>query len=185
MESVKEALDILLREHQEAYTTAGQLPMTDYVPEWNAPCYTSNELEEGAETVGWKPVRQAPSTDFANVEKALDFKIEPSLKTFYGQIWGGDVEVAFRDKSLTLIFAQCEQDMIRLQENLIGHVMMKQRLKQPVTWFIGVGEEEDLMLTLSQDTGVVGLEYVGQEQHEVLAGDLTSFLEQLQVNVVT
>ncbi|RTE86983.1 MULTISPECIES: SecY-interacting protein [Gammaproteobacteria] len=177
-----EALLLALHEkHQLQHEKEGTLPVTDYVEEWEAPCYLKEHLESGEEQIAWKWVKQQPKTDFANVEKALELEIDSQLQNFFATVWAGDIDVSFRDRALTLLQVQGPEDMERLQQNLIGHVMMKQRLKQPITWFIGLTDEDDLLLTVSQETGVVGLEYVGKEQHEVLSSDLPTFLKELEL----
>ena len=70
-------------------------------------------------------------------------------------------------------------DFIRLQQNLIAHVLMKRRLKQRETLFFAVTDEEDSMLSVLNSTGEVYLEQTGQEVKQLLAPDLLSFLRQL------
>lgn len=177
MKEVKAALTQLHRAYAGHYKNKGLLPTTEYVDEWQAPCYVG-EAEEGF--IAWQAVEQEPVTDFANVEQALNMRLHESVKTFFCTYWAGDLDAQFQGHSLTLLQVQLPDDVERLQQNLIGHVMMKQKLKQPITLFIGVGAEDDLILSINNETGSVGFEYVGKEQHELLASDLAYFLERVE-----
>jgi len=63
---------------------------------------------------------------------------------------------------------------------------MKRRLKQPETVFIGLGSEDDgLLVTIDNQSGAVGLEWVGKEQHDVLSDSLAAWLDNCQPQVET
>lgn len=177
MSEVKKVLAQVHKSYAAHYEAQGSIPTTEYVDEWQSPCYQG--APEG-EHIAWQAVEQVPSTEFNNVEKALELKLHHSVKDFFSRYWAGDLQVRFREHNLTLLQVQLPEDAERLQQNLIGHVMMKQRLRQPVTLFIGLGAEDDLILSVNNETGSVGLEYVGKEQHEVLASDLVFFLERVE-----
>ena len=74
--------------------------------------------------------------------------------------------------------AWSKADFERLQQNLIGHLMMKARLKQSPTLFFAVTDEEDLNIVIDNIKGNVALEYVGKEPHKVLATSLAEFISQ-------
>ncbi|WP_113906214.1 SecY-interacting protein [Aliidiomarina celeris] len=177
MSNVSNVLTELHERYQRMYADAGLLPRTDYIKEWDSPCYSGSV--EGEE-VAWQPIVQQPPLNFSNVEDALALAIHNDLKDFFAGFWAGDLQVRFRDLSFTLLQVQSQQDAERLQQNLIGHVLMKQRLKQNITLFFGVGIEDDLMLSMNNATGAIGLEYAGKEPHVVLAGDLSSFLREVE-----
>ena len=126
MSNVSNVLTELHERYQRMYTDAGLLPRTDYIKEWDSPCYSGSV--EGEE-VAWQPIVQQPPLDFSNVEDALALTIHKDLKDFFAGFWAGDLQVRFRDLSFTLLQVQSQQDAERLQQNLIGHVLMKQRLK--------------------------------------------------------
>lgn len=177
MIAVANALHLLHKKYAAAYQVEQRLPTTEFVEAWSSPCY-QGKADQGF--IGWQAISQEPATCFSDVEKALEFTLHPSVKDFFSGYWAGDLHVKFADYKLTLLQLQLPADAERLQQNLIGHVLMKQRLGQPLTLFIGVGsEEDDLIVSVDNGTGVVGLEYVGKEQHEVLASDLAFFLEQV------
>ncbi len=49
-------------------------------------------------------------------------------------------------------------DFERLQQNLIGHILMKQKLKQAITLFFAVTDEDDIILSVNNNTGEVWAE---------------------------
>jgi len=53
---------------------------------------------------------------------------------------------------------------------------MKQRLKQAETVFFAVTDEEDMIITINNETGAVWVERVGCEPHKKLADSLAQFL---------
>lgn len=176
MNAVKMALEALHVRYARCYEKRDALPTTEYISGWDAPCYRGKPKSGD---IGWEAVVQDPSLGFDNVEKALELSLDEGVKAFYGTFYAGDMYVEFREQPLVLLQVLHPEDGERLQKNLIGHVLMKQRLEQPITLFIGITDEDDLMLTVDNTTGAVGLEYVGQPQHEILAGDMESFLERL------
>lgn len=72
-----------------------------------------------------------------------------------------------------------EDDFIRLQENLIGHLVTQRRLKLPPTQFIATLESEFDMISVCNLNGEVILETFGTTKRRVLAADTASFLSQL------
>jgi SecY interacting protein Syd len=58
---------------------------------------------------------------------------------------------------------------------------MKRRLKQRETIFFAVTDDDDIMLSVLNETGAVFLEHAGCEVKEQLAGSLTEFLQQLSL----
>lgn len=181
MQSVYQALADLHQRYQEAYAAAQCLPQTEYISNWDAPCY-QGKPKSGE--IGWKAVPQEPALDFGGLEHGLEMPIQDSVKAFFSSFFAGDMVLRFREQFVTLLQVMHPEDGERLQQNLVGHVLMKQRLRQPVTLFIGLTDEDDLLVTVNNTTGAVGLEYVGQEQHAILAGDLEAFLERLEPIVV-
>jgi len=130
--------------------------------------------------VAWWPVAQTTPLDFSGIERGLDLPLHPSVKEFYATLWGADLPVAHERGPANLLLLWHPGDFIRLQQNLISHVLMKRRLKQRETLFFAVTDEEDTMLSVLNSTGEVFLEQTGQEVKQLLAPDLLSFLRQLK-----
>lgn len=177
MQSIYQAMQALHQRYQQAYEAAGTLPRTEYLSNWDAPCYRGKPKSG---EIAWQAVEQTPALDFSGVEKGLEMPIQASVQRFYNSFYAGDLMVRFREQFLVLLQVMHPEDGERLQQNLIGHVLMKQRLRQHITLFIGLTDEDDLLLTVNNDTGAVGLEYVGKEQHAILAGDMEVFLQRLE-----
>lgn len=132
------------------------------------------------EQVAWWPVRQQQPLDFSGLEQGLELELHQSLKDFYSLYWGGELTLQHEKGRATLLLLWHPADFIRLQQNLIGHVLMKRRLKQRETIFFAVTDEDDTMLSVLNSTGEVYLEHTGVEVKTLLAADLTSFLRQLR-----
>lgn len=59
----------------------------------------------------------------------------------------------------------------------------EEKLKQPPTWFIGLLDEGDKMLTINNSDGSVWIEIPGEEQSEQLSTSLTAFIEALSPRI--
>lgn len=182
-DGVRRILADLHQRYQAVYDDQLLQPLTEYIDDWHAPCY-DGEVRYGL--IPWKAVLQQPETAFDGVEQGLECKLNEQVKTFYQSFFAADLHLSFESHPLTLSQVMCVEDVERLQRNLIAHVLMKRRLGQPVTLFIGTGEEsEDLIISVDNDTGVVGLEYAGQPHHCILASSLAEFLTACTPRVVT
>ncbi|TKB49724.1 SecY-interacting protein [Ferrimonas sediminicola] len=157
--------------------THGHLPVTDR-PE-------SGPAGAGDHPRGqlWQPAARAPF-DFANLARALELTLHPSLAAFYGHYYAGNPGFDAPFGAGELLQPWNEEDFEFLQENLIGHAMMKQKLKQPPTWFIGVMADSDLMLVLDNGDGSIWLELPGMEPETRVADSLEALLQSLSPRVV-
>lgn len=180
--SVVSALDQLIERYQQVYAEHGAALVTEAHDEWQAPIYTQRIDED---TMQWQPVRQAQPMQFSDLANALEQPFHADISDLYGTWFAADLNVSFADHPLVLLQVHGTEDGERLQANLAGHVLMKRRLRQPITLFIGLAEEsDDLLITLNNETGQVGLEFVGREQHEILADSVAEFLQKLVPRVV-
>ena len=73
-----------------------------------------------------------------------------------------------------------EEDFERLQQNLIGHLLMKKRLKQAPTLFFALTDEDDFVLSVLNSTGEVVLEQVGRPPQKVISPSLPAFIATLR-----
>lgn len=129
--------------------------------------------------VQWQPVLQQPQADFSNVEHALELRLHSDIKQFYQLYYGAGLAAQHTRGKLMLLMVWNSDDVKRLQENIIGHIIMKRRLKQRETVFFATTEDDDIMLSVLNSSGEVYLEHVGQEVSEKLADSLAQFMDQL------
>jgi SecY interacting protein Syd len=163
----------------------GHLPTIEHDEQWLSPC------ELGPHDTNlhyWQPVAmdseqltndQEESLTFTNVESALDIELHQDIKTYFTTIFSGDIEAHCDEGELSLLFAWNKEDFERLQENIIGHILMKQRLKQAETVFFAVTDEEDMIISIDNGSGEVWVERVGCKPHKKLSDSLAEFIRQL------
>jgi SecY interacting protein Syd len=176
-----------VKKHQEVNS---HLPRVEQDEQWPSPCEitfgdaTENKpLLEGE--VHWQPVNIEIEEffDFDNVENALEITLHQDIKTYFTTIFSESLDATSEDGGLTLLFAWNKDDFQRLQENIIGHILMKQRLKQTETVFFAVTDEEDMIISLDNNTGEVWVEQVGCKPHKKLADSLGQFIMTLTPQV--
>lgn len=170
------------KQHNEQF---GYLPIIEQDELWPSPC------EKGAHDDShnyWQPVAvnneqqgdgSLEKLSFANVESALELEIHQDVKTYFTTIFSSDIEAKCDEGKLSLLFAWNREDFDRLQENIIGHILMKQRLKQSETVFFAVTDEEDMIISIDNANGEVWVERVGCKPHKKLSDSLVAFIAQL------
>ncbi|MGG4608903.1 SecY-interacting protein [Providencia sp. Me31A] len=137
-------------------------------------------VRTGENWVYWEP-KPFPHTK-ANLEKvatALDISLQTDIHVFYTTQLAGDMKAKFRDITLSLVQVWSDEDFIRLQENLIGHLVTQKRLKLPPTLFIATLDSEIEMVSMCNLTGEIILEKFGSQERRVLSSSLMAFLEEL------
>ncbi|WP_290622842.1 SecY-interacting protein [Arsukibacterium sp. UBA5043] len=142
-----------------------------------APCQL-NVLDDNY--VSWQPVLQQPPADFSNVEQALELQLHSDIKQFYSLYYGAGLGANHNRGPLQLLMVWDEADLARLQENIIGHILMKRKLKQPETVFFALTDDDSIVLSVLNRSGEVYLETVGKDVSEKLADSLVEFFKQLQ-----
>lgn len=162
----------------------GHLPMIEQDNDWPSPCENGG-VSHSALSHGqtfWQPVNieQKEKIHFDNVESALELSLHPDIKTYFTTLYSESLDARCEEGELSLLFAWNENDFQRLQENLIGHVLMKQRLKQKETLFFAVTDEEDMIVSIDNESGTVWVERVGCEPHKKLAESLAQFISKLR-----
>lgn len=175
------------------------LPILEHDEEWPSPCElpldgTSDEKNIdnsflSAGEVFWKPALMKtsaqcePEFTFDNVESALDMALHCDIKTYFTTLFSESLDASCEEGNLALLFAWNDADFQRLQENLIGHILMKRRLKQAETVFFAVTDEEDMIISIDNQSGSVWVERVGCEPHKRLAKSLAEFISILKPQV--
>ena len=177
-----------LRQFSEQYITVyqqkhGCLPTIEHDDEWPSPCEINATkrpiLPQGE--VYWQPVNVEKSEElsFTNVESALELTLHDDIKTYFTTLYSESIEAKCTEGELSLLFAWNKDDFERLQENLIGHILMKRRLKQEETVFFAVTDEEDMIISVDNVSGSVWVERVGCKPHKQLSVSLAQFISQL------
>ncbi|QAV22499.1 SecY-interacting protein [Proteus hauseri] len=133
----------------------------------------------GDEAVYWLPQPFIGTHKLEKVEKAMGITIRPELHDYFSTQFAGDMQVCFRNINFSLIQIWSEEDFIRLQENIIGHLVTQKRLKLTPTLFIGTTDSEKDIISVCNVSGEVILETFGQKKKEVLAESLSIFLSEL------
>ena len=176
---VTQALDKFIQKYQLAAKSAPSLLMTEYDPQWPSECYLS--LDSNSDNlVQWRPVKREQVGNLDGLVSALDMPIHPDIVSFYSTYWSNNLNAKTAKGDLQLLQAWNQDDFERLQQNLIGHILMKRRLKQPETLFFALTDEDDFILTLDNQSGEVLLEQVGLLPKEVVAANLPAFIETLE-----
>ncbi len=172
-------------QHTEQF---GHLPLMDHDEQWLSPCEVGPHDDKHHY---WQPFvmdneqvkdDKLESLSFTNVESALNLELHPDIKTYFTTIFSGDIEALCHEGQLSLLFAWNREDFDRLQENIIGHILMKQRLKQAETVFFAVTDEEDMIISVDNSNGEVWVERVGCKPHKKLSDSLACFIKELTPN---
>lgn len=139
--------------------------------------------EAGVDPVYWQDVKREQAANFDNVAHAMSIDLHPDINEFYGHVFAAPLQFDAEFGEGELLQSWNEQDFEYLQQNIIGHLMMKSKLKQPATWFIGILGDGDVMLTVNNESGVVCKEIPGEEQSEELAPSLETFIQMLRPKI--
>lgn len=140
-------------------------------------------VQETENIVIWEPVQREICGDFSNVEKGISLFLHPGIKAFYSTLYCGDMKGTFEGQTLELIQIWNQEDWLRLQENILGHLLMQKRLKQNPTVFIASTKDEENIISICNMTGAVILERIGTDERSPLAPDLAIFLAKLEPEI--
>ena len=152
------------------------LPLVECDDNWPSNCLQGNNNEQ---TNFWQPVEVEDDLSFQNIESALEISLHRDVKHYFTALYSDSLHARCKEGELSLLLPWSDKDFERLQENIIGHVLMKRKLKQPVTIFFAVTDDEDCILSVDNATGEVWVERVGCLPHKKLADELAVFIEQL------
>lgn len=178
---VAEALSEFSSRFLQAWCDADQgFPRSEDLVGLASPC---TRADDGYE-VSWQPVARQPVGDLAAVEKGIELRLHEDIVAFYGAQFSGDMAARFSavggPVEFDLLQAFNDDDVLRLQENILGHLVTQRRLKLKPTVFIGAMEAENQVISVCNLSGEVVVETLGKDEREVLASDLTSFLRALE-----
>lgn len=185
MNTTAQSIDLAISQLTDKYKQhcikqTGKLPSVEQDDSWPSPCETGAIDADGF--IEWQPVNIDEPLDFKNVEQALGFTIHQDVHSYFSQIYSEAIPANCSEGNLELLFAWNKDDYERLQQNIIGHVLMKQKLKQEVTIFFAVTDEDDINLVIKNNNGEVWVEPVGCEPTKLIASSLTEFINSLSFN---
>jgi SecY interacting protein Syd len=169
-----------LREFTQRYVDLwqqqrGHAPASQELYGVASPCIVENRDGQ----VLWLPQPFIPEATLVNVENALELRLKQDIHTFYTRQYAGDMRAQFAVQQMTLLQVWSKDDFIRLQENLIGHLVTQKRLKLSPTLFLATTESEMTMVSLCNVSGNVVLEQFGSDKRTFLSNSLADFLRML------
>jgi len=176
-EQMKEFIECYVKNHLEKHN---QLPVIEVDDDWPSPCLRECHNEE---EVYWQPTLISEHLSFDNVEQALELNLHEDIHVYFTTYYGEAINAQCSDGKLSLLLPWSSDDFKRLQENIIGHILMKRRLKQPITIFFAVTDDEENILSVNNESGEVWVERVGCMPHKKLANTLIEFLQNLSPDV--
>lgn len=151
-------------------------PESEHLVGLISPCV----VDDNGKNVTWKTIERQPTIRLDGVEKGMDLSLHMDINAFYGSQFSGDMGAMFGDLSLDLLQVFNDDDIVLLQQNIIGHLVTQRRMKLKPTVFIAVLDDESQVISICNVTGQVVLETLGKDIRQVLAADVVTFLQQLQ-----
>jgi len=174
---VTDALSDFSVRFMKAWHDAGHtFPRSEDLVGLHSPCVQYDSGDD----VTWQAVTREPMGDLAAVEKGIELTLHEDIVAFYASQYSGDMAAKFGDLEFDLLQSFSEDDTLRLQENILGHLVTQRRLKLKPTVFIGALAVEDKVISICNMTGQVILETLGKDIRDVLAADVESFLTKLE-----
>lgn len=140
-----------------------------------SPCVVS----DNGNVVSWRPILRQPMGTLDGVEKGMELALHEDITAYYCSQYSGDMTAKWNDLTLYLLQAFNDEDIERLQQNILGHLVTQRRLKLKPTVFIAALDSESQVVSICNLTGQVVLETLGKEQRQVLASDVVAFLQQI------
>lgn len=180
--SIHNNLDQFIANFLSYHDASGHKLTVTYDSAWPSPCYSECaglDVENGAEVL-WRPKFQTENNSFSNVEEALGYTLNEDYCQFFTRYYSDNLPAIAKQGACELLQVWNAEDFARLQQNLIGHLLMKQRLKQAPTLFFALTDDEDFILSVVNETGEVVLEQVGLSPKEIISPCLGDFIAGLQ-----
>ncbi len=139
--SVSQALENFQQRYFEQYQQQhNSLPVIEQDADWPSTCEQGVVDAEG--NIHWQPARCGEGLDFTAMEQALEMELHPDIKAYFTSFYSDNLSAQCAEGGLELLLPWNRQDFDRLQENLIGHILMKRKRKQPATVFFAVTDDD-------------------------------------------
>lgn len=164
---------------EQCLQTTKKYPLITHDEQWPSPCEIGEV--DGQGLIQWQGVIQEPAGSLSALADALEITFPSGIDALYGSMYGGSIIANIDGHHIELLQAWNKDDFDLLQQNITGHILMKRKLKQPETIFIGLTDQDDLLVSVLISTGEVCLEFVGKKTHYVLAPTIEDFLKALEV----
>ncbi|MEL0552699.1 MULTISPECIES: SecY-interacting protein [Enterobacteriaceae] len=152
------------------------LPRSEELYGVPSPCISATDDD----AVFWQPQRFSLEPDISAVERALDIVIQQPIHRYYTTQFAGDMTARLAGETMTLLQTWSPDDFQRVQENLIGHLLVQKRLKLSPTLFIATLDSELDVISVCNVSGEVLKETLGTRKRTTLSPSLASFLNQLE-----
>lgn len=184
----KALLDLTLtyiKDWQQAYQS---LPTVTELADEPSPCLEkalelSTTHKDLVPNGAWYVLPRQQTILLDAVEKGIEIDIHSDIHAFYGSQYSADLTLTWQDKPFTLLQVWNDDDFMRLQENILGHLVTQKRLKLKPTVFIGALDSEKDIISICNITGEVLHERLGTNQRDILAPDIAYFLAQCEVQI--
>ena len=141
---------------------------------------TDELLRLSGDTVTWQPQPFTAEQSVNAIERAMEIVVQPPVHAFYTTQFAGDMCARFDNEAMTLLQTWSEDDLQRVQENLIGHLVTQKRLKLSPTLFIATLDSELDVISVCNLSGEVIKETLGTRNRDVLAPSLADFLTRIE-----
>ncbi|WMS89746.1 SecY-interacting protein [Pseudoalteromonas sp. HL-AS1] len=164
---------------EKTLKNTAKYPLIAHDEQWPSPSEVGEVDEQG--NIQWQGAHQQPAGSLSDLANALELEFPKELSELYGHMYGGSILAVIDGHQVELLQAWNSDDFDMLQQNITGHVLMKRKLKQPETVFIGLTDQDDLLVSVLLHSGEVCLEHVGKNTHHVLAPNINAFLKALEV----
>ncbi|MCI1031594.1 SecY interacting protein Syd [Raoultella sp. BIGb0149] len=171
-----EALQAFTQRYCDAWQQQrASLPRSEELYGIPSPCISATD----GDAVFWQPQPFSLPANISAVERAFDIVVQPPAHSFYTTQFAGDMQARFAGETMTLLQAWSPDDFQRMQENLIGHLVVQKRLKLSPTLFIATLDSELDVISVCNVSGEVLKETLGTRRRTTLSASLASFLNQL------
>lgn len=140
-----------------------------------SPCIThTHDL-----AVFWQPILTNQHT-LNIVEEMINLIIHADAHLFYGSQYAGDMKASFNQLELSLLQVWSNDDFSRLEQNIIAHLHMQKKLKRRPSIFIATTDDPTQLIAIDNQTGNIILEKLIENEMEILANNLDTFLATLK-----